>query len=596
MIKDTSMATDDGLQLNLPEQDLSRLSLGSDNPKKLQAWVDALPPLNLGESARQLYQYLQELNRLKLDFQKRLPLLEIIFPAIDHVCRGLGKHYLGQPLVLPEKARKVAALAQALQGHLANGYKLVAVQGLNKLNDRDVRQQVTLACYRAINALTNALVRCYQLYFPLPAKLWLEIHQLYLLAERHQLLDRQATQTEAGTPRKAYIGTLLLASARPNQLRQQETALIQQACGEWGAWVDVHMDQQREDLFAVDLNEDRGPQYGSQLTSTNAACRFIDTRQLVQRLSLRPEVAGLSLPKGMSASLLMHLRQAWGSLAERSFRRIGQDGHLELCMGLATVHYFLAGNQSFHHFMQAGNPQTLGLDGGNSNLFLNQQKSRNGTAVDDPWGQAYAPGAAIQGDFIDFSGIKSSLLQHDDDSSTPFDAHRVTKINASPGGYCLNWPGDTPLQLRAGELIALRDGHPEWAVGVIRWVRQLTSGGAEFGVEVMAPRAQPCGARPLRKTGEDANFLRALMLPALQAVGQPMTLLLPTVGFQVGQKVELAQNGEHSRLILTRQLSGTASYNLYMFRDATPEAEAPAANRDKTDDNKGQFDSIWSNL
>src|SRR5690606_30634138 len=148
---------------------------------------------------------------------------------IDHVCRGLGKHYLNQPLVLPEKARKVAALDQALQGHLANGYKLVATQGLAKISDRDVRQQVTLASYRAINALSNALLRCYQLYFPLPKNLWLEIHQLYLLAERNQLLDRRLSQTDEATPKKAYVSALLLAAARPNQLRQQETSLIEQA-------------------------------------------------------------------------------------------------------------------------------------------------------------------------------------------------------------------------------------------------------------------------------------------------------------------------------------------------------------------------------
>ena len=587
------MATDDSLQLNLPEQDISRLSVGSDNPKKLQAWVDALPPLNLGESARQLYQYLQELNRLKLDFHKRLPLLEIIFPAIDRVCHGLGKHYLNQPLVLPEKARK-AALAQALQGHLANGYKLVAAHGLAKIHDKEVRQQVTLACYRAISALSNALLRCYQLYFPLPKNLWLEIHQLYLLAEQYQLLDRRLSQSDDATPKKAYVSALLLAAARPNQLRQQETSLIEQACVEWSNWVDVRREQQREDLFAVELNMDRGPIYGSQLPSRHGSCRYIDTRQLVQQLSLRPEVSGLTFPKGMSASLLTHLRQAWGSLAERSFRRIGQEGHLELCIGLAAVHYHLSGGKSFQLLLRTDHPAALHGDDNTSNPFLNPHKHKEALG-DDPWSRAFEPGAAIQGEHIDFSSFNSSLLQPDGDNGTAFDFHRVQKINASPGGYCLHWPGETPLQLRAGELIALRDGHPEWAVGVIRWVRQLTDGGAEFGVEVMAPRAQPCAARPIRKTGEEANFLRALMLPALQAVGQPITLLLPTVGFQVNQKVELLQGNERVRLLLTRQLSGSASYNLYLFRSAAPET-TPVEQGGKPGDGKNQFDSIWSSL
>src|SRR5699024_8353492 len=98
--------------------------------------------------------------------------------AVTQISQRLIKHYLNQPLVLPAKAQKVASLTQALQGHLANGYKLVAVEGCKRLPKRDARVHVAQACYRGINALTNALLRCYQLYFPIPSNLWLEIHQL----------------------------------------------------------------------------------------------------------------------------------------------------------------------------------------------------------------------------------------------------------------------------------------------------------------------------------------------------------------------------------------------------------------------------------
>jgi hypothetical protein len=228
--------------------------------------------------------------------------------------------------------------------------------------------------------------------------------------------------------------------------------------------------------------------------------------------------------------------------------------------------------------MRTNYPLAFGIKKSGDNPFSDPHKKTKKTEVDDPWSQAYKPTDAIIGDQIDFSALKSSLQNSDDDQDTSFDLHAVTKINASPGGYCLSWLEDTPIQLRTGELVAIRDGHPEWAIGVVRWVRQLPNGGAEFGVEVMAPRAQPCAAKAVKKTGEEANFMRALLLPALQAVG-------------------LLQGGENSRVLLTRQLSGSASYNLYLFRDASPGSDKDELPQpEQPNDNKNQFDSIWSNL
>ena len=222
------------VRLKLPEQDLPHLTLGADQPKKLEQWVESLPIMNMGETARQLYQFIQELNRLQIDSKLRFQLLEVVRPSILHVSESLQKHYLNQSLVLPEKARRVASLAQALQGHLANGYKLVAVRGIRKVKDKAVRRAVTTAIHRAVTALGDTLLRCYQLYFPSPRHLWLELHQLFLLAELHGI---SGTAVEDGdgesSIQSAYARCLLLATAKPNQLRQQELAGIYKAAFSW---------------------------------------------------------------------------------------------------------------------------------------------------------------------------------------------------------------------------------------------------------------------------------------------------------------------------------------------------------------------------
>ena len=100
-------------------------------------------------------------------------------------------------------------------------------------------------------------------------------------------------------------------------------------------------------------------------------------------------------------------------------------------------------------------------------------------------------------------------------------------------------------------------------------------------------------ARALRKQGEDSDFMRAILLPELTGVGQPATLLLPTVGFNEGVKVELVEAGEPRRVQLLRRTQGASGFSQYPFRDmATPAAPV----RPVSDDDEGDLDSIWSSL
>lgn len=583
------MTKGDAPQLNLPEQDLKRLSVGSRHPKKLTLWVANLPPMNLGECARQLYHYLQELNRLPLDYKKRTALLEVLSPAVERVSEGIGKHYLNQPLVLPEKARKVASLAQALQGHLATGYKQVAMDA-SESRSREAHKHLALASYRAISLLSLTLLRCYKLYFSTPLQTWQEIHQLYWLAEREDVHLRSISRDDTQTPENAWLRALLLAMSRPNQLRQPEIQQVFAISKDWGELVDIHNQRQEQELFAVDLSADRAPVYDHQLADTSEDCRFIDTRRLIQRLSVKADIADLNHLDSLSPSLLAHLRQAWGSFAERSFRRIHQEGNLELCLGIASVHYFASDKQPFQHGRHQDEHSAFDMPD-SDNPFLGQRPSA--AKGGDPWGQIYDQKPAIIGASIDISDIKSSLHGSDEETGTHFDSHYVKKINASPGGYCLSWQGTTPKLLRTGELVALRDGHPEWAIGVVRWVRQLSRNQAEFGLEVMSPRAEPCAARTIKKVGENGAFQRALLLPALEAIGQPVTLLLPRTGFRAGGRVELKHKLVKQGIKLTRQFSNTASFVLYQFMDEGENTTVKAA---PPRQEEGQFDSIWSSL
>lgn len=579
------------VRLKLPEQDLPHLTLGADQPKKLEQWVESLPIMNMGETARQLYQFIQELNRLQIDSKLRFQLLEVVRPSILHVSESLQKHYLNQSLVLPEKARRVASLAQALQGHLANGYKLVAVRGIRKVKDKAVRRAVTTAIHRAVTALGDTLLRCYQLYFPSPRHLWLELHQLFLLAELHGI---SGTAVEDGdgesSIQSAYARCLLLATAKPNQLRQQELAGIYKAAFSWASLIEISTASDDDDLFVFDLQADRPPIYRTHASQASESWRYIDSSRLVEAITAwmrAPGESPLHVPKSLDESLLSHLQQVWGALTERAFKRMPESGEIELCFGLVGVHYFLSGKVAFETMVERDSLSVLGAEDENNPFLVNikksnQQKQRNA----DPWATAYQSDYA--GETIEMGAPGSQRSE----AALPVSYH-CQKVNASPGGYCLSWQGNTPSLMRTGELLALRD-HPDsqWSLAVVRWVTQLPNHGARFGVELLAPGGRPVAARALRKQGVDSDFMRGVVLPELAAVGQPATLLLPTVGFNEGVKVELVEAGEPRRVQLLRRTQGASGFSQYPFRDMA----TPAPTKPPEDGDDDALDSIWSSL
>lgn len=584
--------TDQTVRLKLPDQDLPHLTLGSDNPKKLQLWIDNLPVMNMGEMAKQLYQYIQELNRLRVEPKLRFQLLEVVRPSIQHVCQSLQKHYLNQALVLPEKARRVASLAQSLQGHLANGYKLVAVRGLKK---RLLRRAVTVSIHRAITALGDTLLRCYQLYFPSPRYLWLELHQLYLLAELHDLTESVVEDVLGNsTIQTAYARTLLLATAKPNQLRQQELALIYEAGYQWASLIDIREASSNDDLFVFDLQADRAPIYRTHASQATESWRYIDSGRLIEAMAAwqdDPEGTELSIPKGLSENIVDHLRQVWGALTERAFARVPDSGEIEICFGLVGVHYFLSGKMLFETLVERGSLSVMSAEEENNpflvNIMISAQDKKHKA---DPWSSAYE--SDLPGETIEMSGAIDSSLKSE--SSLP-ESYHCQKVNASPGGYCLSWQGNTPSLMRTGELMALRDASEEqWMLAVVRWVTQLPNHGARFGVELLSPGGRPVAARALHKQGQDSDFMRAVVLPELTAVGQPATLLLPTVGFHEGIKVEIVENGEARRVQLLRRVQGVSGFSQYPFRDLSAPESAPAEPLKESDDD--ELDSIWSSL
>ena len=129
--------------------------------------------------------------------------------------------------------RQVANLCQALQNHLAVGYKLIIARVLAR-SGKDRDQLLAVSLQRASHSLCSPLIRASQLYCPVPEGLWLELHQLYQIAceqrlQRQVIRDPLARHTQGLSTEQTYVTALLLGCARTNQMRQNGIARLAEA-------------------------------------------------------------------------------------------------------------------------------------------------------------------------------------------------------------------------------------------------------------------------------------------------------------------------------------------------------------------------------
>lgn len=590
--------------LRIPTPSKQSLSFCDGSPRDLKRWIAGLPKANIGETARQLYQSLVELNQFLTPSENRLQLLELLRPEVSFVCQHLERHFLNQAIVLDERPRKVANLCQALQNHLAVGYKLIISRVITR-SGKDRDQLLAVSLQRASHSLCSPLIRASQLYCPVPEGLWLELHQLYQIAceqrlQRQVIRDPLARHTQGMSTEQTYVTALLLGCARTNQMRQNGIARLAEALEPWSTLVKLQAGDDPDSLFVLAPQIDGPPRYKSLYQSSELHNLLgIDTQPLVdaikEYLDLPEEERSksrLMIPEGISLDLLQHVAAAWGDIAERTFQRTAGHGSLTLCIGMTALHFFLAGRSSFAEVLKR--PVEIGAA-----VF------KPVTGEPDVWSNAFDAqrNAADEIHFeeIQYTKVTPGEQAQPESNGESYPTFPLPIVNHSPGGYCLSWPKDVPSQLQAGELLGVQDNPSQgWSVAIVRWIRQVRGGGTQMGIELIAPHARPCGLQLLRKGEQNSQYLRALLLPEISAISRPASLITPRLPFQEGSKVLINDHGEEHRAVLTRKQVSTGSFSQFEYhRVGVEEASAGTpvtASQSQKPAGEEDFDSLWKSL
>lgn len=549
----------------LPPQDQRNLSYSSHQPKAFRDWVESLPVVNVGETAKMLYQGVQELCHLKASAAHRLQLLELIRPKIHYTADSLKQHYAHQPILLSAKSRKIASLCQALQKHLAIGYKVCLIDALDGGFLGTAKEHIPTAMHRFLSELVFILLRCYQLYHPAIPMLWYEIHLIYALAEERALLDHCLDDAEVDGQRAHSISDLykkavIIATCKPNQLQADDLENIFYGSNNWSNLAAITQDPARGGLFAVALNTDAPPSYVKDLQEQHHHIRYIDVRNIIKHLqnnhSSTQQFKGLKAEfraaerAHISADLSRHLVTVLSRASKRANERIPQSGPVEASIGMNSCYDHLCNVQDF------------------------QSNNQNMPAPED------------EHEMIDMDAALKRQMNHSR-RDRQLERFGCILVNVSARGVCLAWNQQLPMQLKNGELVMLRQqDQNDWLLGSIQWTRHFHGEGVRTGIMLFAPNMAAVEVKHLRQSSDGGEWLPSILLPPLE-IGAKPSLITANGGFKEGSQVLLQYHGEHTVVLeeVIRQSAAFVEYAIYS-QDALF-----GGNKNKSADNS-DFDDI----
>lgn len=489
-----------------------------------------------------------------------LQLLEQAQVPLAFVQEERAKTYLNRAVPLAEREEQAFTEVAAAWQRMADLYARVA-QRLP--GGEDTPERLALILHRCLYYTGQALAEHYRARREVPPGLWLNLHGTYGSAE-----DWGVATLPVADPREplecrshcaaAYVAALLLDLAGPYHLGVRELGLAWRWALQWAPLVTLQAVTPEEEppRFVADLMQDGGlrplavdrelqAEAGLFLRRLDTSRLALQLQQAHQALKARISPVDAGLGEGASASLCVHLLatlfRPWSqAAAQRRFRRHAASGSLRLAVGWEPIHYFIGG-QTF------AQPE-------NVRVYSRQEFDR------------------------------LYVFRHQVDPSQPLEVvtSRITHaadewevINQSAAGYRLQ-RGAAGQRLAHGQLLAVSPGPEQpYLLAQASWLMQegarpegarterghgetpspvplaegaagaaSSGGGLIAGISLMAGHPQAVAAR-LVGDGHSASeaYSRAFLLPAVAALNEGPSIVLPIGWYAPGREVEVFTDG-----------------------------------------------------
>lgn len=567
-----------GFNLSMPVKRVSAWMAETD-PKYARAWLASLPLADSAETAREIYQALYTLNRQELDAIRRFELMELYSSPVATVTAALEPYFARAALPLTPKKRQLAEFIRQLHIEMAYGYK-GCLQDFEKQRLRWTKKSLRMASLaRAMHYLGEVLLHSYQVYMPFPTNTWREIHAIYRFAAEQnmtaEVIDAPPPESGKTTLGHDYIKILLLGLSNPYQLPQNECRYVQRFLHHWGAKAVLRNSLEPPHpgghfLLDVSIDSPPVPFPRDAKFKPEQDLRLLDASELlhtlqffIQRLKKGDRARALSLGidclDSICLEMLQRMLKSWGLIPRRQYSRIQRSGPIFLCAGLPAIHFFANGQKPFTPPEVNRNelsdekfvlPEHIEQD------IVREAKSKDEEfiALDEPVAEATAS-----------SDVAPESFQS---SAEELHVDRWQIKDTAPRGLQLIRRGESHTYLRIGDVVGVQQvndiGH--WSAGVVRWMKSPDVDKLEMGIELLSSNLMPAAVALAR--GAVREYRPGLILPAIETLHQPATLLVPRGVYATGNDLWLAQEAADVRLVrLLQRFEHTSMFELFVFAD-----------------------------
>ena len=517
-----------------------------------KAWLEHVPLANVASAQAELAEQLEEFNRFPLSSAHRLDVLEALREAVHFVQIEQAKRFANRALPMAESESATFEATIGLWEEMRLGYARCLEAALHK--DAAMRAQAALLCQRSLAYTGLKMFHHYRAYREVPPDEWRDLHEAYAHAEALDVADEPVKDflnrdIQDSSPRIAYARAVLTALANPNELAQRQLTFVAFLLERWASKLELSRKPIPEGdgvaSLVVDLAGERAPEREGSASSAREP-RYLDARKLAK--SLRNRVA--LLRKGESPAklalgedcvqpsceqLLVFLYRQWcQGKPPRALERRGGGVAAEACPEMAAIHYYMSGRVFKQPTEQS------------SELTQKQRDEiatfgRVSTRQDDDYSHAH--------------GFQVEKWLIADESAQGL---RLVRKKGEPG-----------KRHAPGELLGVRPGEAaKFMLVQVRWLMQAANGDLHAGVRLLPGLPSPVAVRGTGLNVQSQEYVPAIALSAVAALGAPPSLVVPTGWYKPKRILDL-HTGSTAKIRLTDVVERGTDFERVLYESAS---------------------------
>lgn len=503
-----------------PTDDLARPAFR--DAASCQQWLGQLQLTNLALAQTTLHKQLQEFNRCPLPGRDRLETLEALRETVAVVQNDFARKLSAKKLPLEDDELLLLLALNTLWHSMENGY-LRCLQ-LAEAGEKYLAGRMALLCQRSLYYATRPLAEFQRAGYDPDGATWRRVHALYAHIEQTGLQDEAVSDPRhlagmAMSCQTLYLSTLLLHRARLLGLTRTQLHAVERWLAQWHEALRLaprcSVSKNDAPPLALDLNGDSGL-HGLPSARSGEGVRYLPMVPLSKQIRVKtillqqgqtPQQADLGEEFDSRAciALLNQLHACWCEARPEPLADQPRDtAELLLCQGLERIYAQLA-RKPFKPLKDA------------------QQAMQDAQRQIETFGRVLDETGRHE---LQELGFVPEVWQVEQDGLVQGQLLRQSRVGE---------------RLTTGQLVSVHAAAQPAALklGVARTVHVTRGGHLYLNVDYLPGQPQALTVHGAAQEPLQSGSAPALLLPALERLHIPPSLLLPRGWFHAGRVLEL---------------------------------------------------------